>query len=178
MKIDIRHSHLRLSHLAPNNSGIPTKKHIDKSERTLWPFWHLWHCQGRVLSFVWYTTKNSHMHISPYPYPFTEQKPSAFNFLFFLLKYLFGCCYISCIMYLIEGRRLLIEISYYFILTEIYRMKNSYGNFFHPITVANRLSHTWEKPFHPIRNQLSECISQFANAFTLFLAPLEELVHA
>ena len=37
----------------------------------------------------------------------------------------------------------------------------------------NRLSHTWEKPFHPIRNQLSELISQFANAFTLFLAPLQ-----
>ena len=43
---------------------------------------------------------------------------------------------------------------------------------FHPITVANRLSHTWEKPFHPIRNQLSEWISQFANAFT-FLASLQ-----
>ena len=39
--------------------------------------------------------------------------------------------------------------------------------FFHPITIANRLSHTWEKPFHPIRKQLSEWISQFANAFTL-----------
>ena len=30
-----------------------------------------------------------------------------------------------------------------------------------------------EKPFHPIRNQLSEWISQFANAFTLILAPLQ-----
>ena len=43
------------------------------------------------------------------------------------------------------------------------RMKNSY------ITIANRLSHTWEKPLHPIRNQLSELIGQFANAFTLFV---------
>ena len=51
-------------------------------------------------------------------------------------------------------------------------MKNSYGNFFHPITVANRLSHTWETAIHPIINQLSEWISQLANAFTLFLAPL------
>ena len=31
---------------------------------------------------------------------------------------------------------------------------------------------TWEKPFHPIRNQLSEWISQFASAFTLLL-PLQ-----
>ena len=49
----------------------------------------------------------------------------------------------------------------------------SHTEFFHPITVANRLSHTWEKPFHPTRNQLSEWISQFANAFTLFLAPFQ-----
>ena len=34
-------------------------------------------------------------------------------------------------------------------------------------------SHTWGKPFHPIRNQLSEWISQFANVFTLFLASLQ-----
>ena len=34
--------------------------------------------------------------------------------------------------------------------------------------IANRLSHTWEKPFHPIRNQLSEWISQFENSFTFF----------
>ena len=52
----------------------------------------------------------------------------------------------------------------------IHSVKNSYGNFF---TIANRLSHTWEKPFYPIRNQLSEWISQFANVFTLFLAPLQ-----
>ena len=45
--------------------------------------------------------------------------------------------------------------------------------FLHPITIANRLSHTWGKPFHPIRNQLSEWISKFANSFTLVLAPLQ-----
>ena len=48
----------------------------------------------------------------------------------------------------------------YFILTEIFGWNQSHEKlirkFFHPITIANRLSHTWEKPFHPIRNQLSE----------------------
>ena len=65
----------------------------------------------------------------------------------------------------------------YFILTEIFGQNRSHEKvirkLFHPITIANRLSHTWEKTFHPIRNQLSEWISQFANTFTLFLAPLQ-----
>ena len=38
---------------------------------------------------------------------------------------------------------------------------------------AHGRSQSPEKPFHPTRNQLSERISQFANAFTLFLAPLQ-----
>ena len=61
------------------------------------------------------------------------------------------------------------QCSLYFILTEIFGYNRSHEKL---ITIANRLSHTWEKPFHPIRNQLSERISQLANALTLFLAPL------
>ena len=52
-------------------------------------------------------------------------------------------------------------------------MKKLIRKFLHPIAIANRLSHTWKKPFHPIRTQLSEWISQFANTLTLFLAPLQ-----
>ena len=48
----------------------------------------------------------------------------------------------------------------YFILTEIFGQNQSHEKliwkFFHPITIANQLSHTWEKPFYPIRNRLSE----------------------
>ena len=58
---------------------------------------------------------------------------------------------------------------------EIPKNENLIRKFFHPITITNRLSRTWGKPFHPIRNQLSEWIGhdQFVNAFTLFLAPLQ-----
>ena len=72
----------------------------------------------------------------------------------------FVCCFISYLLRFSD---------------RIDRMKNSYGNFF--IQSQSRIDFLTrgKKPFHPIRTQLSEWISHFANTFTLFLAPLQSL---